>query len=81
MPSFTVHLPLLVASFVLHYLGMSRYVLEETFTHSHPRGRRRMIHTYNKVHCIGARPLYGYSKHKLVCKDLVRTYFPHFLTF
>ena len=32
---------------------------EETFTHSHPWGRRRKIRTDNKVHGVEVHPLYG----------------------
>jgi len=43
--------------FVRDYLGEP--VPEETFTHSHPSGIRRGIHTNSKDRCVGAHPLYG----------------------
>ena len=41
-------------------------VPEETCTQSHPWWRRRMIHTYNKVHCVGAHPLECFEPTKVV---------------
>ena len=39
---------------------------KKTFTHLHPRQRRSKIHTNNKVHRVGAHPLYSDSAARVV---------------